>query len=92
MNKPMERRQLLKALAAVPLLPLVVHSETVGAAAKIDPGSRYVIFVNSDMIDVHYLVESLSGQFPDGTPVYAVLVQAGGSLDDDIRIYELRAG
>ena len=86
----MERRQVLKALAAVPLAPLIVQGKAVGAAAKFDPTSRYVIFVDSNMIDCLELAELLTGQFPDGTPLYPVMVPPHRSIDDAIRIYELR--
>lgn len=87
----MNRRELLKPLAAVALTPLIVKGQEVGKSVAIEPETKtkYAIFVDGDMVDVYGLIDSLSGTFPPGTPLYAVLVPRGKTIDDAIRIFKV---
>lgn len=90
----MNRRELLKPLAAIVATPLLIKGEVVGRAIPIDSNKRYIVFVNADLIDASDLCESMSGPqcpFTQPTAVYPVLVPRDMSLDDAIRIYEVPA-
>ena len=80
----MNRRELLKALPAIPVL---IKGEAIGQAFAIDPAKKYIIFANYDMVDIQGLAEN-GGPFPAGTPIHPVIV-GDGTIDDAIRIYEV---
>ena len=84
----MNRRQLLKPLAALAAIPVLFKGKAVGQAFAIDPAKKYIIFANYNMVDMKGLCDT-PGPFPGGTPVHAVIVPPDGTLDDAIRIYEV---
>ena len=81
----MNRRELLKSLAPVACAPLLVKGKDVGRVLKIEPDSKYVVFVNPALIDLEsFCLDNTA--FPDGTTVHAVY---GDDIDKAIRIFKL---
>lgn len=89
----MNRRDLLKAvapIAATVMTPLVVKGEEIGKTVQINPTAKYAVFVNDYMIDAEVLAYDHNSAFPEGTVIYPVKVGNSGSLDNAIRIFELK--
>jgi hypothetical protein len=82
------RRNLLKALAPVGLTPLDV------VAAEMEPGRRYLVFVDTACVD-HAAVCGVvdSGALDDLSVAFiAVTPPPGGTLADAVLVYEMADG
>jgi len=84
----MIRRQFIKALGALPLIPLVVKDEEVGKIIQINPNAKYIVLVKASSRFAH--TENLEefcksdNGLPIGTPVFVV-----DDPEEDIKILKL---
>lgn len=85
----MDRRHLLKSLASLVAAPVLVKGQEVGKQFALDPQAKYVVFADMDMVDCHELACAPSA-IPVGTVIFPVLVPRGKTLDQAIRIYEIK--
>jgi hypothetical protein len=85
----MNRRELLKSLAPLAMLPITVNGKEVGKAIQFDPSARYLVFIDPEMINIDSFCEmgTALSMLPVGTPVHAINVPHGKTIDDAIRIY-----
>lgn len=86
----MNRRELLKAIPAVAATPLIIKGKEVGKSMELSPDHAYIIFLNGDMIDIEEWCSLDHGPCLSGTPVYAVFPNESHSMDDLIRIFEVK--
>jgi hypothetical protein len=83
----MQRRELLKSIAALPAVLTTVITKG-ATAVEINPNSKYVILADASAIDNPEDFCSNPGMpFPTGTPVIWV---RSGAIDDAVRIYEIK--
>lgn len=83
----MQRRDLLKSLAAVPFAAISLKTGEKADAAELKPG-RYLIFYDHQRIDNSDLLEG----WPQDWPIDAVavpIVTAGKPIQDCIAIYRM---
>lgn len=93
----MERRKLLQALTAIPAIVISgKNGEQVGVKYETKTDKRYVVFVNIRQVDIETFCRlpdpGMIPVLPPGTPVHAVYVSDGESMDDLIRLYEIEGG
>lgn len=74
------------------MLPLIVKGKEIGKLAKVNPQAKYLVFVDRKMIDARAMADDPTSPIPAGTPIYNVWRCSGDSLDDAIRIFELKEG
>lgn len=81
----MIRRQFIKALGALPLIPLVAKGEEVGKTIQINPNAKYIVLVkaSSCIEGLEEFCKSDNG-LPIETPVFVV-----DDLEEDIKILKL---
>jgi hypothetical protein len=97
----MDRRTLIHAIAAMPIIPLLSSRTYHGpaleaeekievAAAAVRPG-KYVVFVDAMAVDFDQLVNTPL-PFPDVVmDVIPLRLGAGQTIDDCVRIYEVKS-
>jgi hypothetical protein len=85
----MERRKLLQALTALPILTVKEGVK----AIEVKPKKRYIAFVDGMMIDIEkFCSQPWPESFGDiEMDVHAVYRNSNQSLDDAIRIYEVNS-
>lgn len=83
----MNRRDLIRSLAALPMVSVMHAGKEVGKKIEIDPKAKYIVFLNSGAVDLDDFCTAPNSGLPDGTPVYPV--HACHDLDQVIRIYKL---
>ena len=83
----MERRKLLKSLAAVPAA--LIGAGQVGRKYEIKPEKKYVVFLNGLLVHPEQFLDQRHGSIPAGTPIYTVYPTNGESMDELVRIYEV---
>lgn len=89
----MNRRDLLKSvapIAATMMAPLMVRGKEVGKSIAVNPEAKYLVFVNSHMIDAQAIADDPHCPLPAGTPLYPVYVSSHETLEDAIRIFQLK--
>jgi hypothetical protein len=86
----MNRRELIKAILPIVAIPVMAKGEEVGKKFKIKPDAKYVVFVNADKVDPEDFCRTPGSGLPEGTPVTPVYLASHESMDDVIRIYEVR--
>lgn len=94
----MNRRELVKALVPMAAVPLLIKGEAVGSVIKIDPNSKYIVFINEECgLDPEKFCEWETG-LPSGTAVWMVrptpVKDSEGNilsrtLDETIRIFKV---
>jgi hypothetical protein len=85
----MERRKLLQALTAIPVM---LAGKQVGVAYETKPDKRYVVFINAHMVEVDSFCQGQDDPIPalpEGTRIHAVLPNSYQEMDDICRIYEV---
>jgi len=81
----MERRELLRALIALPAAAVVHNEKTVGLSYEVEQKSKYVVLLNAVIMDVDEFCDHCDA-FPAGTPVHVV---KDGDMDNAIRIFKV---
>ena len=77
----MNRRELLKAAAV-----FSANGMPVGKIFKLEPSAKYVVFVDSKMINADDFSKRITA-LPPGTVVLPIAVPIGKTIDDAVRIY-----
>ena len=89
----MDRRELLKAILPVAAAPVMVKGQEVGKAFKLDPNARYEVFINGHLVDWESFCKGMPNDqrgLPPYTPVHIVYPHGDQTMDDVIRIYEVK--
>ncbi|MBA0086343.1 MAG: hypothetical protein HRJ53_15285 [Acidobacteria bacterium Pan2503] len=82
----MDRRELIKALLPIPLVPEFINAQPV-TVAEIKPGN-YMLFFDPQVIDVDQLV--LGMPFPHCMLQFVpVKLRQGQTIDDAVKLYKL---
>lgn len=86
----MNRRNLLKALTALPFVTHRVGENTLQAIA-VEKGHEYIIFVDERAVDIETLANiQVNPDHPlAGAQIIPVYVEHGKSVQDTVAIYEL---
>lgn len=82
----MKRRKLLQGISALAAAPIMLRGQDVGQAFEL-PNSRYVVFLNANLIDVEEFANTCKS-FPGDTPVFPVY-PGPGDIDEVVRIFKL---
>jgi hypothetical protein len=84
-----ERRELLKALAALPMVNVIGGGQKAeGTAAQIPPGN-YLVFVDAATVDVSSLVNTPIPFENVQMQVMPLRLKDGQSMSDAVQIYRL---
>lgn len=89
MDDAMNRRELLKSLAPLAGIPVIAKGLEVGKAFEIDAKKKYIVFIDPASVDLDAFL-STPGPLPVGTPIIPVMTSSNHTMDDAIRIYEVK--
>ena len=81
----MNRRELLKSLAPLAMIPVAFKGKEVGKAILIDPNRKYIVFLDREMVDLESFCRYESA-LPAGTPVHSVYVPRDKTIDEAITL------
>jgi hypothetical protein len=84
----MIRRQFIKGISSLPLVPLVFKGEEIGKTIQIDPNAKYIVLIKSSCrIATGEGIRDFCDQntsLPIGTPIFVV-----DDPEEDIKILKL---
>ena len=84
----MNRRELLKSLVPLAMIPVALDGKEVAKAIPLDPNAKYIVFIDPAMIDLDSFCRHQYA-LPAGTVVYPVNVPSDKTIDEAIRIYKV---
>ena len=83
----MNRRELLRALPALPFIELAIPGGEVDTV-KLERGATYMVFANIDAVDGNTLVQEL-GHIGIRGAVHFVIPRHGHTVQDEVVFYKL---
>jgi hypothetical protein len=81
----MNRRDILKSLAAIPASVVLYKDKEVGRALKVESNARYIVFLNAEAVDIDEFANHPGIPLPQGTPLISVF----GDMENAVRIYKV---
>jgi hypothetical protein len=67
----------------------MIKGDEVGRAFKVDPNCKYIVFVNENKVDMGSFCREDRSLLPN-TVIYGVHMSRDDTMDDVIRIYEVK--